>query len=87
MDDSSPYVRITRGTPFFVKVVDNLSSFSIRLTQDFGVNAGSMEKAKQVQVEKSIEELRYKKKMTQSKFRKTSTLRRLVALKLLKEEV
>ncbi|KAH0717134.1 hypothetical protein KY285_013165 [Solanum tuberosum] len=49
MDDSSPTVRITRGTPFFVKVVDNPPSLSIRLTQDFGVNAGSVAKAKQVQ--------------------------------------
>ncbi|XP_049349451.1 CASP-like protein 1F1 [Solanum verrucosum] len=49
MDYSSPSVRITRGTPFFVKVVDNPPSFSIGLTQDFGFNAGSVAKAKQVQ--------------------------------------
>ncbi|KAH0725291.1 hypothetical protein KY284_001156 [Solanum tuberosum] len=36
MDDPSPSVRITRGTPFFVKVVDNSPSFSIRLTKNLG---------------------------------------------------
>ncbi|KAG5632624.1 hypothetical protein H5410_004341 [Solanum commersonii] len=62
MDDSSPSMRISRGTPLHVKVVDNPPSFSIGLTQDFGINAGSMAKSKQVQVDKSIEELRSKKK-------------------------
>ncbi|KAG5578427.1 hypothetical protein H5410_058561 [Solanum commersonii] len=49
---------------------------------------GSMAKFKQVQDEKSIEELRSKeKKKTQLQFRKTSTMLRQAALKLLKEEV
>ncbi|KAG5581696.1 hypothetical protein H5410_052323 [Solanum commersonii] len=39
MDDSSPFMRITRGTPLHVKVVDNPLSFSIGLTHNFGVNA------------------------------------------------
>uniref|UniRef100_M1E039 Uncharacterized protein n=1 Tax=Solanum tuberosum TaxID=4113 RepID=M1E039_SOLTU len=62
MDESSPSIRITRGMSLHVNVVDNPPSFSIGLTQDFGVNVGSMAKYKQVQVEQSIEELRSKKK-------------------------
>ncbi|KAH0681452.1 hypothetical protein KY284_022537 [Solanum tuberosum] len=38
MDESSPSMRITRGMPLHVNVVDNPPSFSIGLTQDFGVN-------------------------------------------------
>jgi len=62
MDDSSPSMRITRGMPLHVNIVDNPPSFSMGLTQDFGVNVGSMAKSKQVQDEQSIEELRFKKK-------------------------
>ncbi|KAG5572476.1 hypothetical protein H5410_062242 [Solanum commersonii] len=71
-----------------VKVVDNPVSFSIGLTQDFGVNAGFMAKSEQVQDEKCIEELRSKrKKKTQLQFKKSSTMQRQATLKLLKEEV
>uniref|UniRef100_M1DSH0 Uncharacterized protein n=1 Tax=Solanum tuberosum TaxID=4113 RepID=M1DSH0_SOLTU len=62
MDDSTPSKRIARGTSLHVKVFNNQPSFSLGLTQDFGVNAGSMEKSKQILQEKSIEELRSKKK-------------------------
>ncbi|KAH0669530.1 hypothetical protein KY285_023693 [Solanum tuberosum] len=62
MDDSSISMRITRSMPLHVNVVDNPPSFSVGLTQDFGVNLGSMAKHKQVQVEQSIEELRSKKR-------------------------
>ncbi|KAG5595946.1 hypothetical protein H5410_037178 [Solanum commersonii] len=62
MDDSSPSMRITRGMPLHANVVENLSLFSMGLTQDFGVNVGFMTKSKQVQDEQSFEELRSKKK-------------------------
>ncbi|KAH0679382.1 hypothetical protein KY284_020467 [Solanum tuberosum] len=62
MDDLSPSMRITKVMPLHVNVVDNPPSFSMGLTQDFGVNVGSMAKFKQVQDEQSIEELRFKKK-------------------------
>ncbi|KAG5568695.1 hypothetical protein H5410_064294 [Solanum commersonii] len=79
-------LRITRGTPMHVQVVDNRPSFSLSLTQDFGVNAGSIARSKQIQEEKSIEELKSKKKMTQLHSRKLSIKPRQATLKLLKEE-
>ncbi|KAG5600253.1 hypothetical protein H5410_031623 [Solanum commersonii] len=45
MDDSTLSKRTARGTPLHIQVVDNPPSFSIGLTQDFGVNAGSMTKS------------------------------------------
>ncbi|KAH0727233.1 hypothetical protein KY284_003098 [Solanum tuberosum] len=86
MYDASPSKRITRGTPLHVQVVDNRPSFSLSLTQDFGVNAGSIARSKQILEEKSIEELRSKKKMTQLHSRKLSIKPRQATLKLLKEE-
>ena len=55
-------MRITIGIPLHVNFVDNLPSFSMGLTQDFGVDVGSMVKFKQVQHEQTMEELRSKKK-------------------------
>ena len=55
-------MRITRGIPLHVNFVDNLPSFSMGLTQDFGIDVGSMVKSKQVQHEQTMEELRSKKK-------------------------
>ncbi|KAH0658266.1 hypothetical protein KY289_027014 [Solanum tuberosum] len=40
MDYSTPSKRTARGTPLHIQVVDNPPSFSIGLTQDFGVNVG-----------------------------------------------
>ena len=54
-------MRITRGIPLHVNFVYNLPSFSMGLTQDFGVNIGSMVKFKQVQHEQTMKELRSKK--------------------------
>ena len=62
MNESSSSMRITRGIPLHVYFVDNLPSFSMGLTQDFGVDVGSMVKSKQVQHEQTMEELRSKKK-------------------------
>ena len=62
MDGSSSSMRITKGIPLHVNFVDNLPSFSLDLTQDFGVDVGSMVKSKQVQHEQTMEELRSKKK-------------------------
>ena len=62
MDELSSPMRITRGISLHVNFVDNLSSFSMGLTQDFGVDVGSMVKSKQVQHEQTMEELRSKKK-------------------------
>ena len=56
-------MRIIRGILLHVNFVDNLQSFSIGLTQDFGVDVGSMVKSKQVQHEQTMEELRSKKKI------------------------
>ena len=61
MNESSSSLRITRGSPLHVNVVDILPSFSIGLTQDFGVDVGSMVKSKQVQHEQTMEELRSNK--------------------------
>ena len=62
MNESSSSMRITRGIPLHVNFVDNLPSFLMVLTQDFGVDVGSMVKSKQVQHEQTMEELRSKKK-------------------------
>lgn len=62
MDGSSSAMTITRGMSLHVNVLDNPPSFWIGLTHDFGVSAGSAEKFKLVQSEKSIEELISKKK-------------------------
>ena len=62
MDGSSSSMRITKGIPLHVNFVDNLPSFSMGLTQDFGVDVASMTKSKQVQDKQSKEELRSKKK-------------------------
>ena len=62
MNESSSSMRIIRGIPLHVNFVDNLPSFSMGLTQDFGVDVGSMVKSKQVQHEQTMEELRSKKK-------------------------
>ena len=61
MNESSSSMRIVRGIPLHVNFVDNLPSFSMGLTQDFGVNIGSMVKFKQVQHEQTMKELRSKK--------------------------
>ena len=55
-------MRIIRGILLHVNFVDNLPSFSMSLTQDFGIDVGSMVKSKQVQHEQTMEELRSKKK-------------------------
>ncbi|KAH0689964.1 hypothetical protein KY289_017322 [Solanum tuberosum] len=86
MDDSSPSMRTITGTPFFVKVVDNPPSFSIGLTQDFGFNAGSVAKAKQVQVEKFIEELRSKKKNDPIEIRKVINIAKASDTKIVEGE-
>ena len=62
MNESSPSLRITRGSPLHVNVVDILPSFSMGLTQEFGVNVGSLGKSKQLIQEQTMEELRSKKK-------------------------
>ena len=62
MNESSTSLRITRGSPLHVNVVDILPSFSMGLTQEFGVNVGSLGKSKQLIQEKTMEELRSKKK-------------------------
>ena len=62
MNESSSSVRITRGSTLHVNVVDILPFFSMGLTQDFGVDVGSLGKSKQVIQEQTIEELRSKKK-------------------------
>ncbi|TMW89682.1 hypothetical protein EJD97_016817 [Solanum chilense] len=62
MNESSSSMRITIGIPLHVNFVDNLPSFSMGLTQDFGVDVGSMVKFKQVQHEQTMKELRSKKK-------------------------
>ena len=46
-----------------MSIVDNLPSFSMGLTQDFGVDVGSMVKSKQVQHEQTIEEFEIKEKI------------------------
>ena len=62
MNESSSSMRIIRGIPLHVNFVDNLLSFSMGLTQGFGIDVGSMVKSKQVQHEQTMEELRSKKK-------------------------
>ncbi|TMW98736.1 hypothetical protein EJD97_003550 [Solanum chilense] len=62
MNESSSSMRITRDISLHVNFVDNLPSFSMGLTQYFGVDVGSMIKSKQVQHEKTMEELRSNKK-------------------------
>ncbi|TMW97449.1 hypothetical protein EJD97_005509, partial [Solanum chilense] len=62
MNEPSSSMRITRCIPLHANFVDNLPSFSMGLTQDFGVDVGSMVKSKQVQHEQTMEELRSKKK-------------------------
>ena len=62
MNKSSPSLRITRGSPLHVNVVDILPSFSMGLTQEFGVNVGSLGKSKQLIQEQTMEKLRSKKK-------------------------
>ena len=62
MNESSTSLRITRGSPLHVNVVDILPSFSMGLTQEFGVNVGSLGKSKQLIQEQTMEELRSKKK-------------------------
>ena len=62
MNESSFSTRITRGISLHVNFVDNLPSFLMGLTQDFGVDVASMTKSKQVQDKQSKEELRSKKK-------------------------
>ncbi|TMW88537.1 hypothetical protein EJD97_018424, partial [Solanum chilense] len=52
----------TSCIPLHVNFVDNLSSFSMGLAQNFGVDVGSIVKFKQVQHEQTMEELRSKKK-------------------------
>ena len=60
MNESSSSMRITRGIPLHVNFVYNLPSFSMGLTQDFGVDVRSMVKCKQFQHEPTMEELRSK---------------------------
>ena len=62
MNESSQSLRITKASPLHVNVVDILPSFSMGLTQDFGVDVGSLGKSKQVIQEQTMEELRSKKK-------------------------
>ncbi|TMW80779.1 hypothetical protein EJD97_015198 [Solanum chilense] len=62
MNESSSSLRIIRGSPLHVNVVDILPSFSMGLTQHFGVNVGSLGKSKQIIQEQTMEELRSKKK-------------------------
>ena len=62
MNESSSSMMITRGIPLHVNFVDILPSFSMGLTQDFGVDVGSLGKSKQVIQEQTMEELRSKKK-------------------------
>ena len=81
MNESSPSLRITRGIPLHVNVVDILPSFSMGLTQDFGVNVGSLGKSNQVIQEQTMEELRSKEKKTLRQFNKLLTMPKLEALK------
>ena len=62
MNESSTSLRITRGSHLHVNVVDILPSFSMGLTQEFGVNVGYLGKSKQLIQEQTMEELRSKKK-------------------------
>ena len=62
MNELSTSLRITRGSPLHVNVVDILPSFSMGLTQDFGVDVGFLGKSKQVIQEQTMDELRSKKK-------------------------
>ena len=62
MNELSTSLRITRGSPLHVNVVDILPSFSMGLTQDFGVDVGSLGKSNQVIEEQTMEELGSKKK-------------------------
>ena len=62
MNESSSSLRITRGIPLHVNVVDILPSFSIGLNQDFGFDVGSLGKSNQVIQEQTMEELRSKEK-------------------------
>ncbi|TMW80434.1 hypothetical protein EJD97_020195 [Solanum chilense] len=62
MNDSSSFLRITRGIRLHINFVDNLPSFSMGLTQIFGVDVGSVVKSNQVQHEQTMEELRSKKR-------------------------
>ena len=57
MNESSTSLRITRGSPLHVNVVDILPSFSMGLTQDFGVDVGSLGKSNKVIQEQTMEEL------------------------------
>ena len=63
MNESYSFMRITRAIPLHVNFVDNLLSFSMGLTQGFGIDVGSMVKSKQVQHEQTMEELRSMKKI------------------------
>ncbi|KAK4738585.1 hypothetical protein R3W88_002282 [Solanum pinnatisectum] len=47
--------------PLHVQVIGNPPSFLLGLTQNFGVNARSIVKSRQILVENSIEKLRSKK--------------------------
>ena len=86
MNESSSSMRITRGIPLHVNFVDNFSSFSMGLAQDFGIDVRSMVKSKQVQHEQIMKELRSRKNMTLRQFKKFLTMPQLEALKLYKEE-
>ena len=55
MNESSTSLRITRGSPLHVNVVDILPSFSMGLTQKFEVNVGSLGKSKQLIQEQTME--------------------------------
>ena len=81
MNESSPSLRITRGSPLHVNVVDILPSFSMGLTQDFRFDVGSLGKLNQVIQEQTIEELRSKEKKTLRQFNKLLTMSKLEALK------
>ena len=81
MNESSSSLRITRGIPLHVNVVDILPSFSIGLTQDFGFDVGSLGKSNQVIQEQTMEELRSKKKTTLRQFNNLLTMSKLDELK------
>ena len=55
MNESSSSLRITRGIPLHVNVVDILPSFLMGLTQDFGFDVGSLGKSNQVIQEQKME--------------------------------
>ena len=86
MNESSSSMRIIRGIPLHVNFVDNLPSFSMGLTQDFGVDVGSMVKSKQVQHEQTMEELRSKKKYDPTAVQEVINNAKARGIKLYKEE-